>query len=437
MGMLSNRQHDLAFWENYIRFMPGIDLRYINYYDTVNNDYIFGNPVYRKMKLDSIAMRVAAGRNWDLDNFLSPVQIHKIINLAPEGNYFVRQIEYGNKATFLRMFHDVIQDPSEKEITTAFKRLIADPPVIAFLSGHNERSINKGGEKGYETFFSSLKERSSLINQGFDITTVFPDQKIPANIASLVIADPTTAFSPAEIQNIQNYLRGGGNALIAGDKDRQAILNPVVSMLGVRFTDGSLVENHMEFSPGLVFPKFTENVAMYHYFFENNQEIAMPGAVGLQYKKNDLYDIEPVLTTDEKNIWNKKAPFKLDTGKVAYEPSKGDDNRTLPVALQLTRKAGDKQQRIIILGDADFMDNGTVRKEFKGESTANGDFATDIFKWFSYGQFPLDLPRPAPIDNKLLLTPQGLYILKIIFLALLPGLLLLGGIVLLISRRRK
>ena len=105
------------------------------------------------------------------------------------------------------------------------------------------------------------------------------------------------------------------------------------------------------------------------------------------------------------------------------------------MALALTRKIKSKEQRIMILGDADFMNNQELQRRHM--NTANQDFVHGLFKWFSYGQFPIDTHRPIPQDNRLVVSPKELSLWNIIFEGALPGMILLTGMMVLISRRNK
>lgn len=64
--------------------------------------------------------------------------------MTPEDNRFVRQVtrESGEKM-FLRQFDDMMRDPSEGEISAAFKRMVMELPTVGFLTGH--------GGTGYES----------------------------------------------------------------------------------------------------------------------------------------------------------------------------------------------------------------------------------------------------------------------------------------------
>jgi ABC-2 type transport system permease protein len=352
----------------------------------------------------------------------------------------VRQVEYNGHKAFLRKFDDMIHDPGEQEITTAFKRLITGPSKIAFVTGHNERDIHKKGDRDYKLLTNTLSYRNSLINQGFDAQSVTLDKEIPGDISALVIAGPTTPYSGEELRKIQHYIAAGGNVMICGDAGVQAVLNPVTGPLGVRFTDGTLMRDNKDAAQDYVLAGFTPAVQKYPDSYageyKGGRKVLMEGAAGLTYKNGDGFFADTLLMADTSGTWIKAGEFRLDTGKIRYDPARGDTKGAACVALALTRERAGKQQRIIILGDADFMSNADLRKDVLGPA-ANYGFAYDIFQWFSYGVYPIALPRPNGADNKLLMTEGGLIWFKIIFFGVIPGLLLLSGTVLLITRNRK
>jgi ABC-2 type transport system permease protein len=102
-----------------------------------------------------------------------------------------------------------------------------------------------------------------------------------------------------------------------------------------------------------------------------------------------------------------------------------------------SRKVGSKEQRIMILGDADFISNSGIAPPTRRWPVSNFSMIPGMFRWLSYGNVPVDVSRPNPEDNDTSLTKKSLHTLKVLFLWVLPGLVLIGGTVLLIRRKRK
>lgn len=439
MGIPSARNKDIAFWAPYQRFMPDMQLSYVYYYDSSSADWLYK---YNK-GLDNLALaqKMAKARELDLKLFMPPAEIRKIIDLRPEENRFVRCLEYKGKRSFLREYAgEMDPNPGEAEFAAAIKRLLVTPPKIAFLSGNNERSIDRAGDKDYQGSTVALTVRKSLINQGFDIVQLTLEQEeVPADIAALIIADPKKAISPEKVQRLQRFIDRGGNLLIAGEPGRQSLLNPLLDKLGVQFMDGILMQQSRDFSPDLVLGYFTSAAAAsgkgYQLLWKDSARVSVPTAVGIQYNNNNAYKVTPLLATDEQKSWNKLGPLNQDTGYVQFDPAAGDVKSSAPVAVALTKNVQGREQRILVMGDADWMSAAELGRY--NIRVANFPYMMEVFKWLTYDRFPVDVSRPPSTDKKMIIGKEGVTVLKFIFLGIIPVLLLLSGMIILIVRKRR
>ncbi|ANI89238.1 hypothetical protein A9P82_08005 [Arachidicoccus ginsenosidimutans] len=412
---------------------------YIYYYDsTFDKNFYKYNP---GKSIKEIAERYAKVFKMDIKEFKTPAEIHKEINLRPEGNRYVMQLKYKGRTTFLRLFNDFIVYPSETEVSAALKRLTVQLPKIDFLTGDLERSPQKIGDRDYEVLTSEKPFRYAFINQGFDIDTVSlnSNTNLSSGITALVIADPKTAFTPTAFNELQSYINSGGNLMIMGEPGKQDILNPLLKTLGVQLLDGQLVQQSSEYAPNLVLPYLTQNAAgiskSLQRVFEDSIRVSMSGVAALSYSDTNGFKVSPLLMTDSSRSWLKKGSFALDSAAVTYNPELGDVKERFPTVIALTRNIRGKEQRIIVTGDADMMSNAELSRN--NIRTANFQLSTALFGWFTYGQFPIDTTRPKSKDNHLNLSDKGVAVLKIIFLWVLPCILLIFGSILLIRRKRK
>lgn len=436
-GKPDQRNNFMANWESYLRFKPNIKFRFVYYWDVPSPEPF---PFYPGKSLKQIAQQFAMSWKVDFDDFKTPEEIKKIINLKPEQNRFVMHIKYKDRTTFLRLYDDPNIWPSETEVSAAFKRLLVKIPKMVFVQGEFERNIFKYGygDKSYGVPVSMLGNRIALINQGFDVDTVsLENQDIPADITALVIADPRKNFSPEALVKIRKYIENGGDLLIAGEPDKKDILNPVVQPLGVSFKEGMLLQQSKSNSQDVVIPLLTKDAGdlskELKTYFREKGGVRMPGVAALDYSAGGPFKVMPLLVTDSVLAWNKKGKLVLDSADVAYSPEKGDTKKSFATALALSRNVNGKEQRIIITGDADFLSSAEVfRQEY-----ANSPFALSAFGWFTKGQFPIDTSRPGSEDKMLDLTSKGITALKIIFLGVFPGLVLVLSTIFLIRRKRK
>jgi ABC-2 type transport system permease protein len=486
-GRPENRNQDMARWEPYLRFKPKIKFNYVYFYDSTGDKNMFKYNPGKNVK--TLAEQYARSMKLDLTNFKTPEEMHRLIDLRPEQNRYVMQLTYKGRSTFLRLFDDQIVFPTETETDAALKRLLqAHLPKIAFLQGEAERSIDRLGDRQYKMVTNQITFRNSLVNQGFDVETVsLKDSDVPSDIAALVIADPKMAFDTAVVDRIQRYLAAGGNLLLAGEPGKQSLLNPLLQPLGVQFMDGMLIQQSKDFSPALIqlFPttaadSFTKKLQQDK---DDSLPVTMLGAAALTYSNHGPFTVTPLLTTDGKDCWNKKVKpteeeiesteddnegqssgssggvvrsagvsgrggggagrdgsggrkmEKAAFPRLAYSSADGDQAGPLTAAIGLTRTINGKQQRIVVTGDADFLSNAELGRYTP--RTANFDFSTALFSWFSNGEFPIDTSRPPSNDKRITISAGGMVALKWLLLGILPGLLLIAGTILLIRRKRK
>ena len=199
---------DQRFFRQYTRFKPEIKLKYVYYYDTVNDPKL--DRQYPDLNLRQKAMKCAWSWGVDTSIFITPEEIRERIDLSSEGNRYVRVLEReSGETSYLRIFNDAKKVPSEAEITAAFKRLVMKLPKVGFLTGHRERDINVIGDRGYN-FAWERTSRYALLNQGFDIAEVTLDKEIPQDINILVIAEMRDFMTEEENKNLEKYIARGG-----------------------------------------------------------------------------------------------------------------------------------------------------------------------------------------------------------------------------------
>lgn len=439
-GMPSHVNYDAEQFKQYIRFKPEIEMKYVYYYDKAENDFL--DRQYPALNDEQRAKELIKVHNYDSTMFLSPAEIKKIINLEPEGNRFVRVIERENgQKTFLRIYSDNMRDPSEQEITAALKRMVVKPPKVGFLSGHGERDIQREGDRDYSLFARSKTFRHSLLNQGFDAVSVSVSegQEIPEDLDILVISELKNTLPETERRKIDAYIARGGNLFIAGEPGRQEFMNPLIEQLGVQFMPGRLVQLSKDFAPDLIIGDVTKEAAEmsedYAYLLKRDYKMTFPGSAGLAYTEDKGFKIMPVIATNDSACWNEVETTDFADDVPVLNAAVGEEIQTIPLVLSLSRNVGDKEQRIIISGDADCISNGELSMSRNDIRSANYSLITESFGALCYGEFPINNNRPLPPDNAVYLGMESSIWIKIGFMGLLPLLLVGWSLMIWIKRR--
>lgn len=410
LGAPEKKSFDERLFNQYRRYLPDLQMEYVYYYDAADNRNLLKSN--RGSTIEEIAKKVADIQKMDFDKLLTPAQIRKIVDLAPEQNRIVRQLQYGNQKTFLRYYEDIRVYPSEQEITAAIKRLMEPDkiPVIRYVTGHDERSPFKSGDSDLRKSASELSFRYSLINQGFGVDTLdLSKDTIPAKTAALVLADPKTAYNDAELQQIKQYIDAGGNLLILSETNSQSHLAPVCEYIGVSTGTVNLNQQSRDFAPDMLQALFTEEADdfsdRYRAYRADSAIVTMPGASTVSYLQQS-FKVVPLL--------------------------KNQDGKPLSVAL--SRKINNKEQKIVVTADADFLN--TVELSRRNPANSNFIFVTGLFSWFSNGEFPVNTQGKRSkdvIDS----DDDGVMMMRLFFFGILPGCFLIAGASLLIYRKRR
>lgn len=436
IGLPARVNEDLKLFEQYVRFKPDMEMEYVYYYDTPSV------PAYREegnLTMEEQAQKMMKINDLNPKLFLTPEQIKAKIDLSGEQNRLVRELEYNGKKTFLRIFDDNMIFPTEAEISAALKRLVMDLPKVGFLQGHGERAVDNVGERSYSMFTHANNFRHALINQGFDFTEVILDRGIPEDINILVVADMKETLNEQEQQYFDEYIARGGNLVVIGDPKRQEAMNPLIASLGVRFMPGCLVHPTPEYGADLVLTHPTEGAAKLNYWFNQLKYygfgIAMPSAVGLEYTEDKGFEVTPLLMSPEKGSWNELETVDFVDSKAVLNVEAGEVEQSYPTALALTRKMGDKEQKILILGDADCVSNGELLKARPGINAFNYYLIAGGFYWLSDEEVPIDIRRPQAPDDEVFLSESSASILSTLFVWVLPCFLLLFALFIWLRRR--
>ncbi len=330
-----------------------------------------------------------------------------------------------------------LQDFTEKGVTNTLQRLLRNSDRhILFVTGHGER--NPIGQANHD--LSILTE--NLSNKGFNIAPLDLSKtlSVPANTSVLVIASPRVDYLPGEIKVVKDYVANGGNLLWLIEPEKSDQLAALADFLKITRRKGTVVDLDMSLlgnDPTLVLGQYQE-----HAITENVQSIQtlFPKVIGLEIAAQEGWSIDPILQSMPRS-W-------LETGKmegtIKYDPSQ-DKPGPIVFGYAITRSIGnkpsktkdqatpatEKKQRIVIIGDGDFISNtylGTQGNMALGES---------IFNWLAHDDNFIDIPAALAPDSKISAEPYQLIIIAILIMILLPILLIGSGIIIWLKRRKK
>lgn len=106
----------------------------------------------------------------------------------------------------------VVESVTEQALSSAFLRLLRErPKTVCFTAGHGEAAIDDEGPAGLRALAEGLRRG------GYQVVALPPGAlagSLPPGCDLLVVAGPTTAFAPAELDAFHAYLRDEGKAFL-------------------------------------------------------------------------------------------------------------------------------------------------------------------------------------------------------------------------------
>lgn len=318
---------------------------------------------------------------------------------------------------------EAIKHLNEQSLSNALQRLAnSEQRWVVFLSGHGER--DPAGEANFD--FSVFSQE--LSNKGIHSQTLnLVDQpSIPNNTSLLVIADPKTSLLSGEINLIKDYLTSGKPLLLLTEPGQGSSLQAINNILDVSILTGTVVDASTQLF-GIDDPTFAL-VTQYpeHLSTQHLQAVSLfPGAAGLAIKPNSSYLANPILSTLERS-WTETGSIE---GKIHFDQGTEEQRGPLNIAYALTKPLSDRQQRIIVVGDADFLSNS-----FLGNG-ANLDLGLSLIQWLNHDDSLINIPAKTALDSHLEIDKTWSLVFGMGFLFLLPLVFISSGLIIWLKRK--
>ena len=348
------------------------------------------------------------------------------LGITQEGELYVEYHERGEK----------LQQLNEQALSQALQRLSRLERVALFLDGHGERKPLGVANHDLGTFGREL-EKIGIRPRPLDLAV---ETRVPAEAAALVIAGPQTPVPPGAVEAILEYVRQGGPLLWLREPDEPASLQPLAAALGVTTLPGVVVDAD---APGLGIknPAFIP-IADYgpHPITAALRAPALlPQAAALDVRPVEGWTAA-VLLESQSRSWTETGPLD---GPMRFDPDSAERSGPLTVGVALVRPrppgaapdssppAAVRQQRIVVIGDGDFLSN-----VYLGNG-ANLELGLTIFNWLTQDDAPILIPSREAPDPSLNLSAGALALIAAVFLIGLPGALLASGWLIWFRRRRR
>ncbi len=340
-----------------------------------------GGDNFRKGMIDFVARYQREKKNVHL-TFVNPSVEPKLAQDAGIKNDGEVIVEYQKR------IEHITPPIAEQEMTNLLVRLSrTNQQAVMYLDGHGERNLI--GVKNFDIGeFGKQLQAKGFKFANPDLTIA---QAVPSNGAMLVIASPQVDVSDVEAKKIKAYLEGGGNLLWLLDDNNLRGLKDVAEYLGLQVSPGIAMDMasaqygadaRVSFASLYGEHAITSNF-MLRTLFPEAHEVTARGTDENGWKVSNLVEVAP-------NGWLASEKLAKDVKPIFNE--KKDKKGPINIGVALERTYGKKGQRIVVMGNANFLSNTFIT------NGGNLDLGVNMVNWLA-GDDKLITIQPMPLKD--------------------------------------
>jgi ABC-type uncharacterized transport system involved in gliding motility auxiliary subunit len=336
-----------------------------------------------------------------------------------------------------------ILDAEEEKLTNALIKVTRSGKRIVYvIKGHGEREITNSERAG----FSQARDQMEKANYEVKELLLAGQARLPDDAAVVIVAGPKTDFFPQELAALDAYIAAGGKALFMATPFSAEGLRAYLEKYGILLDNDIVIELNplgQLFGTGPLVPIVSQYEA--HPITKDLVGVMtlFPLTRSIEAVKNPPKGaaIQPLAKTSAQS-WGESDKAVFTRGEAKPDP--GEKTGPLAVALAATVDVEGKpdaktdaaepkkpvKARLVVVGTADFASN-----QFLG-AQGNKDFFLNVVSWLAEEE---DLLSVRPKDNKqnpIVLTSAQSNLVLWLPLAILPGAVVICGMMVMARRRR-
>lgn len=319
----------------------------------------------------------------------------------------------------------------EERMLNALLRVMQAEKTIYFLVGHGENDpIDSEERTGYGVLKKVLEAENYRIRP-LPLMTV---RTVPDDADLVIVTGPKGELMPGELDALSSYLDAGGHALFMLDPYTVPNLSRYLTQYGFALEESVIVDDQNQIAGGEPLMPMISRFAPEVFPRQPRGEPMLPM-------------VQPVRVQDGKartfafssdSSWVVKGRARVQRNELVFKAGE-DEKGPAPVAAVAT-VGKEKQGKIVVFGDSDFVNNFYVRVP------GNVDFFMNTLGWMLDRQELIALGRTpnAPVSKRGATPQQSLYLTaaqsRLFFWVMVivePALVFLVGMLVFARRRKK
>ena len=309
---------------------------------------------------------------------------------------------------------------NEQALANALLRLARGTErLVLWLEGHGERKLNGAANHDLGEFGRQLELKGFRVS-GLNLALA---QEVPTNAALLVVSSPQVALLEPEVHKLRRYVAGGGNLLWLIDPEPLRGLGQIAEMLGLVLTPGIVADPEAArfgASPALAIAAVYGRHAITEGF---NLVTVYPQARQIEAIESEEWRVRPLIEVAPRGC--------VKTGRLEDRCDKNRDIAgPVTIAAAFERAVGDRQQRVVVVGNGHFLSNAFIG------NGGNRDLGVNMVNWLAGDERMIVIQPSEAADSRINIDQTTLYLIAFAFLFVAPLAFIVTGVVIWWRRRR-
>ncbi len=328
------------------------------------------------------------------------------------------------------------EEVREEDLTNAIIKVQrSEAKKVYFIQGHGEKDPADTERTGYAAAKKALEDQGYKV----DVTNLASDGKVPLDAKVLIEGGPTAEPFPQELQFLNDFLNRGGGLLVMLNAPPAPSLESFLKGWGIQVDndvvlDVSGIGRLMGAGPAVSLVSKYETHKITDRF---NQMTFFPLARSVEAAKDSVAGVTvDSLFKSNPNSWGKTDLKSLQSGEVTVG-EKSDLKGPLSLAVAMTKEikpASDSgsalKARMVVVGNSSFPINANF------QAGGNGNLFLNMVSWLAQDEDLISIRPKPPEDRRIILSQSQIAMLRLVTVFLLPGVVLVAGIVVWTRRRR-
>jgi ABC-type uncharacterized transport system involved in gliding motility auxiliary subunit len=307
----------------------------------------------------------------------------------------------------------------EESLTSAIIKVTRDSTKkVYFIQGHGEKQISdKSTGDGYaqvDLWLGAENYQTKTVN-------LAETGQVPADCDILVVAGPKQSLFQEEVTNIGKYLDAGGKAMLLIDPATDPKLEDILKQWGLEL-GGGYVEDGSALGRQLGAPLTAPLATTYgpHSItkdFDGTMTVFPEARAVSENRESGSSASTTDLVKTSENSWATPEP-KTDDGFNAGRDKRGP----ISLAVASTKSVGDKQARLVVIGNSKFANNQFARFQ------RNGDLFMNSINWLAEEESLISIRPKSPTQRSIEMSASQQNMLFLLTIFLMPAAAIGSGV---------